>query len=700
MEFERAVQELKGHIKDYAEEMLTKSKTRGQYECVFCGSGQGAKATGALTIYENHFYCFSCQQKGDIFDLIQQVEGIDKRQVVQHAAKRYGISIDSSNKGHELGWNDVISYEGTDRNSRKDDYTVSIGESKPPKNEQVDSGNKSDSTKKEESADYTAFYRECNRRLQETDYHRGISLDTLNRFLVGYSAQWKHPKAPPKVSPTPRLIIPTSKTSYLARDTRNAAVIPENQSKYVKSKVGNVHIFNEKALNNTPVLYIVEGEIDALSIIDVGGNAVGLGSASNINSLFKVLDHSSNTQKQKFIISLDNDKAGEKAENALIDGFCKRGIAFCVYNPSGEHKDSNEALMSNRSEFEKAVLYGMESVDKLIKEYGERENMEYQQKYCAEVLLGGFIDRIAANVNIEAIPTGFKVLDDVLDGGLYEGLYCLGAISSLGKTTFALQIADQIAEHGHQVLIFSLEMSQNELIAKSISRNTMKRVIAARGDVRNAKTARGIMSGKKYPLYNQTERELIKNAVGDYQSISKNIYIREGMGNGGVDTIVEQVKEHIRKGNKPPVVIVDYLQILMPHSEKATDKANIDYTVLSLKRLSRDYKIPVIAISSFNRVSYGNEVSMQAFKESGSIEYSCDVLMGLQLQGVGSNDFDVNIAKRQEPRKIEAVILKNRNGKTGDMIGYEYYAMFNYFSETGLTEIPEKRPKYKRSEML
>ena len=698
MEFERAVQELKGRIKDYAEDMLTKSKTKGQYVCVFCGSGQGVKATGALTMYENHFYCFSCQQKGDIFDLIQRVEGIDKKQVIQHAAERYGISID-----------------GYRKNSRKDDNNVTIGE------------NKTDSTKKEESADYTAFYRECNSHLQETDYHRGISLDTLNRFLVGYvpqwhlqetdyhrgisldtlnrflvgySAQWKHPKAPPKVSPTPRLIIPTSKTSYLARDTRNAAVIPENQSKYVKSKVGNVHIFNEKALNNTPVLYIVEGEIDALSIIDVGGNAVGLGSVSNINSLFKVLDHSGNAQKQKFIISLDNDKAGEKAKNALIDGFCKRGIAFCVYNPSGEHKDSNEALMSNRSEFEKAVLYGIENVDKLIKEYGERENMEYQQKYCAEVLLGGFIDRIAANVNIEAIPTGFKALDDVLDGGLYEGLYCLGAISSLGKTTFALQIADQIAEHGHQVLIFSLEMSQNELIAKSISRNTMKRVIAARGDVRNAKTARGIMSGKKYPLYNQTERELIKNAVGDYQSISKNIYIREGMGNVGVDTIVEQVKEHIRKGNKPPVVIVDYLQILMPHSEKATDKANIDYTVLSLKRLSRDYKIPVIAISSFNRVSYGNEVSMQAFKESGSIEYSCDVLMGLQLQGVGSNDFDVNIAKRQEPRKIEAVILKNRNGKTGDMIGYEYYAMFNYFSETGLTEIPEKRPKYKRSEML
>ena len=637
MEFEKAVQELKEHIKDYAEGMLTKSRGKNQYVCPFCASGTGVNGTGAFTVYENHFYCFSCQKNGDIFDLVEQVEGIDKKQVVQHTAQRYGINID--------------------RKSR-------------------------DSYKKEEIADYTAFYRECNSHLQETDYHRGISLDTLNRFLVGYVPQWKHPKAP-KAPPTPRLIIPTSRTSYLARDTRNAAVIPENQSKYVKSKVGNVHIFNEKALNNTPVLYIVEGEIDALSIIDVGGNAVGLGSVSNINSLFKVLDHSGNAQKQKFIISLDNDKAGEKAKNALIDGFCKRSISFCVYNPSGEHKDSNEALMSNRSEFEKAVLYGIENVDKLIKEYGERENMEYQQKYCAEVLLGGFIDRIAANVNIEAIPTGFKALDDVLDGGLYEGLYCLGAISSLGKTTFALQIADQIAEHGHQVLIFSLEMSQNELIAKSISRNTLKRVIAARGDVRNAKTARGIMSGKKYPLYNQTERELIKNAVGDYQSISKNIYIREGMGNVGVDTIVEQVKEHIRKGNKPPVVIVDYLQILMPHSERGTDKTNTDYAILTLKRLSRDYKIPVVVISSFNRENYSNKVSMQSFKESGAIEYSSDVLIGLQLMGTGAKDFDVDEAKSKNPREIEAVILKNRNGRTGGKIRYNFYAMFNYFSELG-----------------
>ena len=237
--------------------------------------------------------------------------------------------------------------------------------------------------------------------MQETDYHRGISLDTLNRFLVGYDAQWKHPKAP-KAPSTPRLIIPTSKTSYFARDTRNTADIPKEQQEYTKQKVkiDSWHIFNEKAVNNAPVLYIVEGEIDALSIIDVGGNAVGFGGIGYINFFFKVLDHSKMAKEQKFIIALDNDKAGEKAKNTLVDGFCKRGIAFCVYNPSGKHKDSNEALMSDRSEFEKSVLYGIENVDKLIEEYRGKEDMEYQQKYCAEALLGGFIDGIAANVNI------------------------------------------------------------------------------------------------------------------------------------------------------------------------------------------------------------------------------------------------------------------------------------------------------------
>lgn len=123
------------------------------------------------------------------------------------------------------------------------------------------------------------------------------------------------------------------------------------------------------------------------------------------------------------------------------------------------------------------------------------------------------------------------------------------------------------------------------------------------------------------------------------------------------------------------------MQILAPYSERATDKQNTDKAVMEMKRISRDYKIPVIGISSFNRTNYSVGVTMEAFKESGAIEYSSDVLIGLQLKGAGEKGFDATEEKKKNPREIELVILKNRNGRAGDKIPFNYYPLFNYFKE-------------------
>ena len=143
------------------------------------------------------------------------------------------------------------------------------------------------------------------------------------------------------------------------------------------------------------------------------------------------------------------------------------------------------------------------------------------------------------------------------------------------------------------------------------------------------------------------------------------------------------VRKHIFFTGKKPVVIIDYLQILAPCLDRATDKQNTDKAVLELKRLSRDSKTPVIAVSSFNRASYDAPVTMAAFKESGAIEYSSDVLIGLQFAGAGK-DIDLNEARRKDPREIELVILKSRNGRTGDKLGYYYHPLFNYYEERGI----------------
>ena len=532
---------------------------------------------------------------------------------------------------------------------------------------------------------------DANKHLCETSYHRGISLETLNHFNVGFVPEWKHPKNPHSPA-SPRLIIPTSSGSYLARDTRNEDEIPESQKSYVKSKVGRVHIFNEKTLETGDIVYVVEGELDALSIIDAAGydSAVGLGSVSNVDFFLSVLDKTEH--RPKLIIALDNDSAGEKARNELTAGFDERGIEYCVYDPCCGFKDPNEALINSSEAFRMAVIYGIEHVDDLIaKRINDDETVrktEYDDKFSAKVFLRDFVDGISESVNTEVIPTGFEALDSMLDGGLYEGLYGIGAISSLGKTTFALQMADQIASQGHEVLVFSLEMSRNELIAKSISRNTLRRVNQSGGNIQHAKTTRGIMSCKKYNSYCQAEKELIRASINDYEKIAGNIFIREGIGDVTAETIAEQVREHIESGHRPPVVIVDYLQILSPKNEKWTDKQNTDNAILTFKRLSRDYKIPVIVISSFNRENYSVKVSMQAFKESGAIEYSTDVLIGLQLKGVGNKNFDIDQAKSKNPREVEAVILKNRNGRTGGKTGFDFYAMFNYFAESGVAPEP------------
>lgn len=323
-------------------------------------------------------------------------------------------------------------------------------------------------------------------------------------------------------------------------------------------------------------------------------------------------------------------------------------------------------------------------------EQPEQTKEEYLKNNTANHLQA-FMNGITESVNTPSIPTGFNDLDIKLDGGLYEGLYILGAISSLGKSTFILQIADQIAQQGQDVLFFSLEMARSELMAKSISRNTF--ILC--DNHKDAKTTRGITAGKKHLAYSPKENELIKKSIQAYSEYAGKIYISEGLGTIGVEQIKETVKKHIEFTGNKPVIFIDYLQILAPYDMRATDKQNTDKAVMELKRISRDYKIPVIGISSFNRENYSNSVSMVSFKESGAIEYSSDVLMGLQFKRQGELDeinrvksknepkiiINVDEEKRKDPREVELKILKNRNGATGNSMFYNYYPLFNFFEE-------------------
>ena len=118
-----------------------------------------------------------------------------------------------------------------------------------------------------------------------------------------------------------------------------------------------------------------------------------------------------------------------------------------------------------------------------------------------------------------------------------------------------------------------------------------------------------------------------------------------------------------------------------------TDKQNTDAGILMLKTISRELNIPVLCISSLNRASYSDPVNMASYKESGAIEYSSDVLLGLQFSEVEKDNgqtnkaFNIDTEKSREPRKMTLKILKARNGGAGESVRFDYFARFNCFEE-------------------
>lgn len=670
-------EEARKYIVEHPEIYMTRDKSKKGFICPICGSGSGKNGTGITENPKNpfHFTCWNaeCKAQGDVLEFIGKKYGLTNyNDILRKGCEIYGIQ-----------YNDLTS-----------EYIPPI-----KNNNSSSEGNKTATPNKpkapvEEEPSQEAFIAECAKHIEDTDYllNRGISIETQKRFNIGYCKEWKNPKAP-KAPATPRVIIPTSKTSYLARDTRTnedlKAMSEEQQTivkRYSKQKVGSIKPFNIQALDQNAPCFITEGEIDALSVEELGFNCVGLGGAQNARKFAEYIKQQANTPR--VILWLDDDGAGKTAQETIATALKEQNKPFVVMKETG-YKDANEYLNAFRDAMKN-------DLEEAIKEF-DREKEEQRLEYlgtATNFYLDEFVNRIKENENKEAVKTGFEQLDNILDGGLYDGLYTIGAISSLGKTTFILQVADQIAQQGQDVLIYSLEMSRDELIAKSISRMTARLDLDRNGNTSHAKTTRGILQGKFYKTYSQEERHLIAEAVDLYRQPAKNIFIKEGNGTT-IDDIRKEIEKHHNATGNAPVVIIDYLQIITTADSRKSDKQAMDLNVSELKRISRDYKTPVVVISSFNRGNYSTPVDMESFKESGAIEYSSDVLIGLQLGEVftGSNETDpeknkgeikkaVKEAKAKNPRPVELVILKNRNGAIPKApIKYKFYPMFNLFIE-------------------
>lgn len=189
MDRETARENIRARLKEYVKRVTERSSRAGgnMYICPLCGSGSGSHGTGAFSIIGDKWKCFSCGKGGDIFDLIGELEHTaDYNQQLQSAAAVFNITIDSGRTSAKQDFSPIRPIEGF-----RTDYSKAAAQS---------------ADQQEQPQDYSAFIAECAQNIDQTDYHRGLTLDTLHRFNVGFCWSWKHPKAPQK-APTNKPIL-------------------------------------------------------------------------------------------------------------------------------------------------------------------------------------------------------------------------------------------------------------------------------------------------------------------------------------------------------------------------------------------------------------------------------------------------------------------------------------------------------------
>ena len=264
------------------------------------------------------------------------------------------------------------------------------------------------------------------------------------------------------------------------------------------------------------------------------------------------------------------------------------------------------------------------------------------------------------------------------------GLTFLGARPGMGKSTFALQIASEIAAAGSPVLFYSLEMPSVRMEAKILNRAIHMRYP-------NSSLTADWFLREENNTGKQKDWKLVEKVGKEISGSFDKMYIKERkkLSVSGRD-IVQDVEMFMNEKKEKPVVFVDYLQILSSctGNRNATERQKNDENINELSGLSNKYDLAVFVISSLNRESYREEqrsLRMDSFKETGGIEYSASVILGLQPRNIRQPKFNYEQEMSKEIREQEIVFLKQRYGISGMKanVSVDFHAAKDLYTEKG-----------------
>jgi replicative DNA helicase len=353
------------------------------------------------------------------------------------------------------------------------------------------------------------------------------------------------------------------------------------------------------------------------------GKTAEMGGLGYLNSLAQYVPSASNIRRYAEIVR----------ERSILRKLVSASdeIATNAFNPQGKAidriLDEAEQKIFNIGEEGSRMKQGFQSMDTLVVELLDR------------------VQEMADNPNeVTGVPTGFYDLDRMTSGLQAGDMVVLAARPSMGKTAFAINIAEHVAlNEGLPVAVFSMEMGASQLAV---------RVVGSIGRIDQGHLRTGKLTDDEWPR--------LTEAIEKLRTVSLHIDETPGL---TPSELRANARRLARQCGKLGLIVVDYLQLMSGSGGSGGDNRATELGEISrgLKMLAKELQCPVIALSQLNRSveqRTDKRPMMSDLRESGAIEQDADIIMFIYRDDYYNKD-------SKDPGVAEIIIGKQRNGPTG-----------------------------------
>ncbi len=269
----------------------------------------------------------------------------------------------------------------------------------------------------------------------------------------------------------------------------------------------------------------------------------------------------------------------------------------------------------------------------------------------SDVIVNGVYDRLDKLTGedkdkYKAIPSGFGMLDKYITGLNKSDFILIGARPAMGKTSFALNLAQNVAVNaGKKCVFFSLEMTKEQLA---------ERLLASKAGIPSQKLRTGELSKEEWVR--------LGNATGEFMQTE--LYLDDSS-----STTVPEIKSKVRRLKNVDIIIIDYLGLIQSAVRKENRVQEVSEITRNLKMLAKDLNIPVVCCAQLSRGTEGRGKShrpqLSDLRESGSIEQDADIVMFLYREDYYRGEVDEDKQDDIDANLTELIVAKNRHGAVG-----------------------------------